>query len=231
MFLENEIWVWCPVKASFSMMKLHEFKFLRNSKLKFNNNKTQNTKPNGVNLQQPPPRPPPPSTIKNIFVINKFIEKLFEVENPFNLKHEIKIKKEITVDHLNDTNGHSNYNTDSDSDSYDDVADIDDDDLKNDSLSDTSSINSIKFSKRNGNGLESTKNGYNLPNQMKIPIVTNTTLNVIRLFGKYLHMLSTLEIISTDVINYMMQLFYFYFYYIYINLAKREVSKTFILCQ
>jgi hypothetical protein len=33
MFLENEIWVWCPVKSSFSMMKLHEFKFLRNSRL------------------------------------------------------------------------------------------------------------------------------------------------------------------------------------------------------
>jgi len=59
---------------------------------------------------------------------------------------------------------------------------------------------------------------------MKTPIVTNTTLNVIRLFGKYLHMLDTFEIISTDVINYMMQLFNFYFYYIYFNFAKREVS-------
>ena len=47
MFLENEIWVWCPVKSSFSMMKLHEFKFLRNSKLNNIQTTTKHDK-NGV---------------------------------------------------------------------------------------------------------------------------------------------------------------------------------------
>ncbi len=60
----------------------------------------------------------------------------------------------------------------------------------------------------------------------KIPILTNTTLNVIRLFGKYLHMSTILHVISSDVIVYMMKLFYFYFYYVYINFAKYEVGSN-----
>ena len=238
MFLENEIWVWCPVKSSFSMMKLHEFKFLRNSKLKIN------TKQHFLTVKQngdvPPPRPPPPFTEqkKPKLVINQFILNLFEFENPFNLKNQLKKTTTETssssADNLstpiNDTNSH--YNTDSDDDSdYSDEFD----DSNSTSLSDSaSSASSVKIiSKHNGNGTSCTDSiktnsnqlFANIPNKMKIPIVTNTTLNVIRLFGKYLHMLDTFEIISSDVINYMMQLFNFYFYYIYFNFAKREVSS------
>ena len=159
-----------------------------------------------------------------------------EIENPFNLNYQIKTHKDASADNLqaNDTNGHndkqSNYYTDSeDSDSSDGF----DSNSKHDSsFSDTSSASSIKLINKCNNGTnESIKTSnsvnqfFNIPNKMKIPIVTNTTLNVIRLFGKYLHMLDTFEIISTHVINYMMQLFNFYFYYIYFNFAKREVNE------
>jgi hypothetical protein len=55
------------------------------------------------------------------------------------------------------------------------------------------------------------------------PIVTNTTLNIIRLFGKYVHMLSIFQIISNQVIDYLIQLYNFYFYYIYLDFAHEEV--------
>ncbi|RNA36790.1 coiled-coil domain-containing [Brachionus plicatilis] len=54
------------------------------------------------------------------------------------------------------------------------------------------------------------------------PILTNTTLNIIRLFGKYIHMLSIFKIISFQVISYLMQLFQFYFYYIYLDFAQTD---------
>lgn len=56
-----------------------------------------------------------------------------------------------------------------------------------------------------------------------VPILTNTTLNVIRLFGKYIHMLSIFKIISQQVITYLMQLFQFYFYFIYLDFTQQEV--------
>ena len=58
-----------------------------------------------------------------------------------------------------------------------------------------------------------------------VPILTNTTLNVIRLFGKYIHMLSIFKIISQQVITYLMQLFQFYFYFIYLDFTQQEVSN------
>ena len=58
-----------------------------------------------------------------------------------------------------------------------------------------------------------------------VPILTNTTLNVIRLFGKYINMLSIFKIISQQVITYLMQLFQFYFYFIYLDFTQQEVSK------
>lgn len=53
-----------------------------------------------------------------------------------------------------------------------------------------------------------------------MPILTNTTLNIIRLFGKYIHILSIFKIISHQVTNYLMQLFYFYLYFIYTDFSQ-----------
>jgi len=60
----------------------------------------------------------------------------------------------------------------------------------------------------------------------KTPMLTNTTLNIMRLLGKYIQMLSIFRIISNDVIAYLMQLFYFYFYYIFMNFAQGEIKNT-----
>lgn len=57
-------------------------------------------------------------------------------------------------------------------------------------------------------------------------MITNTSLNIMRLYGKYIKMLSIFRIISTDVIAYLMQLFYFYFYYIYMHFGKDTDNKN-----
>lgn len=67
-------------------------------------------------------------------------------------------------------------------------------------------------------------------NAERLPIMTNTTLNIIRLFGKYVHMLSIFQIISNQVVDYMLQLYNFYFYFIYLDFAHEEVLTTVKLC-
>jgi hypothetical protein len=63
----------------------------------------------------------------------------------------------------------------------------------------------------------------NKEDKNNIPIITYTSLNIIRLFGKYIHMLSIFKIISNEVISYLMQLFYFYLYYVYYHFVTEEV--------
>lgn len=52
-------------------------------------------------------------------------------------------------------------------------------------------------------------------NEKFIPIVTNTTLNVMRVIGKYMQMMTVLKPIAFDVILCMSQLFDYYFYTVY----------------
>lgn len=52
------------------------------------------------------------------------------------------------------------------------------------------------------------------------PFVTNTTLNVLRLFGKYMKMMDVLHIIAFDVFLCMAQLFDYYMYTVYLFFAK-----------
>ncbi|CAN7997826.1 unnamed protein product [Ixodes hexagonus] len=62
-------------------------------------------------------------------------------------------------------------------------------------------------------------------NQTKdAPFVTNTTLNILRQFGKYMKMMDVLHTIAFDVFLCMSQLFSYYLYTVYIFFAK-EMSR------
>ena len=54
--------------------------------------------------------------------------------------------------------------------------------------------------------------------------VTNTTLSILRLFGRYLHMMHLLKSISYDVAVGMSQLFEYYFYVVFVFFASENVS-------
>lgn len=58
------------------------------------------------------------------------------------------------------------------------------------------------------------------------PIMTNTTLNVLRLFGKYMQMMSILRPIAFDVLLCMFQLFDYYLFAIYKFFSKEMVSLS-----
>lgn len=65
------------------------------------------------------------------------------------------------------------------------------------------------------------KSDYSL-NKVNAPILTNTTLNVIRLVGKYMQMMNILKPIAFDVIHFMSQLFDYYLYAIYTFFGRND---------
>lgn len=180
------MWQWCPVKASFSIAKLHEFKFMRAKLTKSARlNRASNEKSPSPSLAVPPRPPPPPSSHKkDELAMSAFISEIFHTENPFHLQTNRVSETENTMQVFSD-------------DENDD---------------------------RSGEILRKSASNSSLSSQNEVPIVTNTTLNVIRLFGKYLNIANTFHLIAFDIIVQVMQLFHFYLYYIYINFAQREVS-------
>ncbi|KAG9355445.1 hypothetical protein JZ751_000283, partial [Albula glossodonta] len=66
------------------------------------------------------------------------------------------------------------------------------------------------------------KSDYSL-NKVNAPILTNTTLNVIRLVGKYMQMMNILKPIAFDVIHCMSQLFDYYLYAVYTFFGRNDM--------
>ena len=176
MFLENEIWQWCPVQSNFSIFNLHEYKFLKETQI------TTIKTFNGINghgiEKKTTPATTPTSNVPFKFDINpKMIDFLnSESTNPFLPELIPSSPSEQSI-----TNG----------------------------------SNEERYAEDETNPV----------NDENAPIVTNTTLNIIRLFGKYIHMLSIFQIISNQVIDYLIQLYNFYFYYIYLDFAHEELEK------
>lgn len=63
-----------------------------------------------------------------------------------------------------------------------------------------------------------------------IVIITNTTLSIMRLYGKYLHMMHLLKSIAYDVAVCMCQLFEYYFYTIYVFFISDNVRTSRLYC-
>lgn len=215
MFLENETWQLCPVKKSFSIYKLQEYKFLTNPKSEFE------THLSFKELITNSTAPEHKASLKNDTnndklqaEVNPIMIDLFKIENPFDFE---TAKKNSGTSEAN--NGSTNGEQNSNSYEYELEPDFDDADM---SMNDVSVTEGSPKSK----ALEEDKINDHLCN---LPIITNTTLNIIRLFGKYIHMLSIFKIISTEVISYLMQLFDFYLFYIYQHFAQDEVNFIYFL--
>uniref|UniRef100_A0A674M925 VPS50 EARP/GARPII complex subunit n=1 Tax=Takifugu rubripes TaxID=31033 RepID=A0A674M925_TAKRU len=69
------------------------------------------------------------------------------------------------------------------------------------------------------------KSDYNL-NKANAPILTNTTLNVIRLVGKYMQMMNILKPIAFDVIHCVSQLFDYYLYAVYTFFGRNDMYES-----
>ncbi|XP_006007155.1 syndetin isoform X2 [Latimeria chalumnae] len=201
MFLENETWELCPVKSNFSILQLHEFKFMGQ------------------------PRSPSVSPSKQHGTTPLASVPLFEQYcnggNPFEMQAESK------DDETEDVLAANGYESDelekSAYQEYDSDSDVPEE-LKRDYVDEQTGDAPVKsISRETLRSLK--KSDYSL-NKVNAPILTNTTLNVIRLVGKYMQMMNILKPIAFDVIHCMSQLFDYYLYAIYTFFGRNDFHES-----
>uniref|UniRef100_A0A4W4H0M1 VPS50 EARP/GARPII complex subunit n=1 Tax=Electrophorus electricus TaxID=8005 RepID=A0A4W4H0M1_ELEEL len=201
MFLENETWELCPVKSNFSITQLHEFGFMGQCR----------------SPSVSPSRHPATSDPVQLSLFEQYLHG----GNPFEM--QIDNKEEDTEDVLA-SNGYESDELEKsvyqDYDSDSDVAE----ELKQDYVDEqtgdapTKSVSKETLRSRK-------KSDYNL-NKANAPILTNTTLNVIRLVGKYIQMMNILKPIAFDVIHCVSQLFDYYLYAVYTFFGRNDMYES-----
>ncbi|KAM5157127.1 LOW QUALITY PROTEIN: syndetin [Mantella aurantiaca] len=199
MFLENETWELCPVKSSFSILQLHEFKCL-----------TQSRSPS-----MSPSKQASDSAAMSLF--DQFISE----GNPFEIQSSMK------EDETEDVMASNGYESDelekSAYQDYDSDSDVPEE-LKRDYVDEqTGDAPSKSVSRETLRGRK--RSDYSL-SKMNAPILTNTTLNVIRLVGKYMQMMTILKPIAFDVIHCMSQLFDYYLYAVYTFFGRNDAYES-----
>ncbi|MGH0143588.1 UNVERIFIED_CONTAM: hypothetical protein FKN15_026982 [Acipenser sinensis] len=203
MFLENETWELCPVKSNFSIVQLHEFKFMGQS------------------------RSPSVSPSKHASTASTAAMSLFEQYhnggNPFEMQTDSK------DDETEDVLASNGYESDElekcayqDYDSDSDVPE----ELKRDYVDEQTGDAPVKSVSRDT--LRSRKKSDYSLNKVNAPILTNTTLNVIRLVGKYMQMMNILKPIAFDVIHCMSQLFDYYLYAVYTFFGRNDMNTKLV---
>uniref|UniRef100_A0A672M1J9 VPS50 subunit of EARP/GARPII complex n=1 Tax=Sinocyclocheilus grahami TaxID=75366 RepID=A0A672M1J9_SINGR len=201
MFLENETWELCPVKYNFSIAQLHEFKFMG-----------QCRSPSVSPSRQPESIEP---------VELSLFEQYLQGGNPFEM--QIDNKEEETEDVLASNGYESDELEKSVYQDYDSDSDVPEE-LKQDYVDEQTGDAPVKSVSRET--LRSQKRSdYNL-NRANAPILTNTTLNVIRLVGKYMQMMNILKPIAFDVIHCVSQLFDYYLYAVYTFFGRNDMYES-----
>uniref|UniRef100_A0A671T0D1 Syndetin-like n=1 Tax=Sinocyclocheilus anshuiensis TaxID=1608454 RepID=A0A671T0D1_9TELE len=196
MFLENETWELCPVKSNFSIAQLHEFRFMG-----------QCRSPSVSPSRQPESTEP---------VELCLFEQYLQGGNPFEM--QIDNKEEETEDVLASNGYESDELEKSVYQDYDSDSDVPEE-LKQDYVDEQTGDGPVKSVSRET--LRSRKRSdYNAP------ILTNTTLNVIRLVGKYMQMMNILKPIAFDVIHCVSQLFDYYLYAVYTFFGRNDMYES-----
>ncbi|KAG2465127.1 VPS50 protein, partial [Polypterus senegalus] len=201
MFLENETWELCPVKSNFSITQLHEYKFMGQS------------------------RSPSVSPSKQTAAVSTVAMSLFEQYhnggNPFEMQTDSK------DDETEDVLAANGYESDelekSAYQEYDSDSDVPEE-LKRDYVDEQTGDMPVKSVSRDT--LRSRKKSDYSLNKVNAPILTNTTLNVIRLVGKYMQMMNILKPIAFDVIHCMSQLFDYYLYAVYTFFGRNDTYES-----
>lgn len=202
MFLENEGWELCPVKSNFSILQLLEFRFLRNCRML----------PTGT-IASPPSSPAhskSDTSLSNTF----FQHSQSGFVNPFDIQNDEEESEDILN---NDGKKRSRSFEDTESDDSD-VPEAVKQEYVDEKTEETPVKRNSKLIKKQG--FKSSKG--------QAPILTNTTLNVIRLFGKYMQMMSVLKPIAFDVVIYMTQLFDYYMFTVHSFFAANNEAYEFV---
>ncbi|XP_053119942.1 syndetin [Hemicordylus capensis] len=201
MFLENETWELCPVKSSFSILQLHEFKFMAQSR-----------------SPSVSPSKQPASEIETTITL---FEQYCNGGNPFEI--QANNKDDETEDVLASNGYESDEQEKSAYQEYDSDSDVPEE-LKRDYVDEQTGDAPVKSISRET--LRSKKRSDYCLSKVNAPILTNTTLNVIRLVGKYMQMMNILKPIAFDVIHFMSQLFDYYLYAIYTFFGRNDTFES-----
>ncbi|XP_018413087.1 PREDICTED: syndetin [Nanorana parkeri] len=201
MFLENETWELCPVKSSFSILQLHEFKCLTQSR-------------------SPSMSPSKQASATDSATLSLFDQYISE-GNPFEI--QASMKDDETEDVLAANGYESDELEKSAYQEYDSDSDVPEE-LKRDYVDEQTGDAPSKSVSRET--LRSRKRSDYSLNKMNAPILTNTTLNVIRLVGKYMQMMTILKPIAFDVIHCMSQLFDYYLYAVYTFFGRNDAFES-----
>uniref|UniRef100_A0A8C1SLZ6 VPS50 EARP/GARPII complex subunit n=1 Tax=Cyprinus carpio TaxID=7962 RepID=A0A8C1SLZ6_CYPCA len=201
MFLENETWELCPVKSNFSIAQLHEFRFMGQCR----------------SPSVSPSRQPESTELVELCLFEQYLQG----GNPFEM--QIDNKEEETEDVLASNGYESDELEKSVYQDYDSDSDVPEE-LKQDYVDEQTGDAPVKSVSRET--LRSRKRSdYNL-NRANAPILTNTTLNVIRLVGKYMQMMNILKPIAFDVIHCVSQLFDYYLYAVYTFFGRNDMYES-----
>ncbi|KAE8596232.1 hypothetical protein XENTR_v10016019 [Xenopus tropicalis] len=201
MFLENETWELCPVKSSFSILQLHEFKCLGQSRS--------------------PSMSPSKQTSSAESAAVSLFEQYTNGGNPFEI--QAAVKDDDTEDVLAANGYESDELEKSAYQEYDSDSDVPEE-LKRDYIDEQTGDVPTKSVSRET--LRSRKRSDYSLNKANAPILTNTTLNVIRLVGKYMQMMTILKPIAFDVIHCMSQLFDYYLYAVYTFFGRNDAYES-----
>ncbi|XP_015231999.1 PREDICTED: syndetin isoform X2 [Cyprinodon variegatus] len=204
MFLENETWELCPVKSNFNISQLHEFKFMG-----------QCRSPSVSPSRQAASSVPPALEELSLF------QQYHQDGNPFEM--HIENKEEETEDVLASNGYESDELEKSVYQDYDSDSDVPDE-LKQDFVDEQTGDVPLKSVSRETIRSKK-KSDYNL-SKASAPILTNTTLNVIRLVGKYMQMMNILKPIAFDVIHCVSQLFDYYLYAVYTFFGRNDMYES-----
>ncbi|XP_035476480.1 syndetin isoform X2 [Scophthalmus maximus] len=204
MFLENETWELCPVKSNFNIAQLHEFKFMGQCR----------------SPSVSPSRQATSATTPSQEELSLFQQFLLE-GNPFEM--HIEQKEEETEDVLASNGYESDELEKSAYQDYDSDSDVPEE-LKQDYVDEQTGDAPLKSVSRETMRSKK-KSDYNL-SKTNAPILTNTTLNVIRLVGKYMQMMNILKPIAFDVIHCVSQLFDYYLYAVYTFFGRNDMYES-----
>lgn len=198
MYLENESWTVCPVKNGFQYFDLQEFKFLKPLRAhSLGNLSLANSETSG-----------PGSPEKSSFFRDSLLaDSSGTIENPFD---NICLENEDASDSIIRELERSTNKVVRDGTRETDAAG---DDTSEDEIEDEMAMDSSKNS----------DNDQKVTSYNEGPLVTNTSLYVLRLIGKYMQIMFLLRQIAFDILLSIFHLFDYYFYTVYTFFAK-EIS-------
>nr|XP_020469875.1 syndetin isoform X2 [Monopterus albus] len=204
MFLENETWELCPVKSNFNIAQLHEFRFMGQCR-----SPSVSPSRQAASLTSP--------AEKELSLFQEYLQE----GNPFEM--HIEHKEEESEDVLASNGYESDELEKSVYQDYDSDSDVPEE-LKQDYVDEQTGDAPLKSVSRET--IRSKKRSDYSLNKTNAPILTNTTLNVIRLVGKYMQMMNILKPIAFDVIHCVSQLFDYYLYAVYTFFGRNDMYES-----